>query len=160
MRTPPLPLLVLAAVILVATGGAARAEELSGSYDLEFEPLSHNCEHPIAFPKRAVVAIDVKGAEVHVDIDRIPKLTGKLAKNGKISAASRLGHTPIAGMDGTFSVAGRIGSDGLATLVMVGEYSASGKPLCTQTWNLSGMRASEPKPDRGDKADKPDKPKK
>jgi len=40
------------------------------------------------------------------------------------------------------------------SLVMVGEYQTAGKPLCTQSWNLAGLRA------RSDKADKPDKPKK
>ena len=54
-------------------------------------------------------------------------------------------------MDGVFSVAGRITGEGMLSLVMVGEYQTAGKPLCTQSWNLSGLRA---------RPDKPDKPKK
>jgi hypothetical protein len=43
-------------------------------------------------------------------------------------------------MDGVFSVAGRVSSDGMLSLVLVGEYQTQGKPLCTQSWNLSGIK--------------------
>jgi hypothetical protein len=29
---------------------------------------------------------------------------------------------------------------------MVGEYQTAGKPLCTQSWNLAGLRARPDKP--------------
>jgi hypothetical protein len=38
------------------------------------------------------------------------------------------------------SVAGRNTEDGMVSLVMVGEYQTAGRPLCTQSWNLSGLR--------------------
>jgi len=92
---------------------------------------------------------------VQVDIDRTPLMVGKAAKTNKLSAKSpKAGHTPIEGMDGMFSVAGRITTEGMVSLVMVGEYQTAGKPLCTQSWNLSGLKA------HADKPDKPDKPKK
>ena len=59
------------------------------------------------------------------------------------------------GMDGVFSVAGRITTEGMLSLVMVGEYQTAGKPLCTQSWNLAGLRARSDRP----AADKPDKKK-
>lgn len=134
---------------LLATTAPAYADDLAGSYEVKFEQVSSNCEHPIAYPQHGTMKIEVKGSDLQVDIERTPLMVGKPTKNGKISAKSpRPGHTPIQGMDGVFSVAGRITSEGMLALVMIGEYQAAGKPLCTQSWNLSGLRAVPDKPKR------------
>jgi len=130
---------------LLASTAVAHADESAGSpggfYEVKFEQVSSNCDHPIAYPARGAVKIEVKGGDLQVDIERTPLMVGKPAKNGKISAKSpRPGHTPIEGMDGVFSVAGRVTSEGMLSLVMIGEYQAAGKPLCTQSWNLAGLR--------------------
>jgi hypothetical protein len=92
------------------------------------------------------VKIEIKGSDLQVDIDRTPLMVGKPAKTGKVSARSpKPGHTPVAGMDGVFSVAGRVTGEGLLSLVMVGEYQTAGKPLCTQSWNVSGLKADKAK---------------
>jgi hypothetical protein len=138
-------------LVLVASVAPARADELAGSYEVKFEQVSTNCEHPVAYPPHGSLKIEVKGNDLQVDIDRTPIMVGKPNTNGKISAKSpRPGHTPIEGMDGVFSVAGKVSVDGILSLVMIGEYQSAGKPLCTQSWNLSGLRG---------RADKPDKPK-
>lgn len=144
---------------LLALAAPAYADDLTGSYDVKFEQVSTNCEHPVAYPPRGTLRIDVKGGDLQVDIDRTPLMIGKAAKPGKVSAKSpKPGHTPIEGMDGVFSVAGRITAEGMLSLVMVGEYQTAGKPLCTQSWNVAGLRA---RPDsKPDKPDKPEKPKK
>jgi hypothetical protein len=150
--------LVLGVTVLAATA-PAYADEPAGSYDVKFEQVSTNCEHPVAYPERGAIKIDIKGDELQVDIDRTPLMIGKSTRNEKatkISAKSpKLGHTPVQGMDGVFSVAGRI-TDGMLSLVMVGEYQTAGKPLCTQSWNLSGLKADK----SADKPDRPGKPKK
>jgi hypothetical protein len=111
------------------------------SYEVKFEEISSNCERRVTYPARGSIKIDVKGNDIQVDIERTPLMVGKSAKTGKISAKSpRPGHTPIQGIDGMFSVAGRITDDGMVSLVMVGEYQTGGRPLCTQSWNLSGLR--------------------
>ena len=150
---------VVMALALLALAAPAYADDLTGSYDVKFEQVSTNCEHPVAYPPRGTLRIDVKGGDLQVDIDRTPLMIGKAAKPGKVSAKSpKPGHTPIEGMDGVFSVAGRITAEGMLSLVMVGEYQTAGKPLCTQSWNVAGLRArSDSKPD---KPDKPEKPKK
>jgi hypothetical protein len=139
-----LALRALLATLVIATGARlAHADDVVGSYEVKFEQVSHNCEHPLAYPLHGALKLELKGSELVVDIERTPLMVGKLAKNGKLSAASpRPGHTPVEGMD------------------MVGEYLASGKPLCTQTWNLSGTRA--PPEAAAPAKDKPvkDKPKK
>jgi hypothetical protein len=144
---------VLLAAAILAVAAPAYADDVAGSYDVKFESVSTNCEHPLAYPQHGLLRIEIKGADMQVDIDRTPIMIGKTAKPGKISAKSaRPGHTPVEGMDGVFSVAGRITTEGMLSLVMVGEYQTAGKPLCTQSWNLAGLRA------RTDKSDKPDKP--
>ena len=155
---------VCLAVLAVAV--PAYADDLAGAYDVKFEQSSTNCEHPIAYPQHGTLKIEVKGSDLQVDIERTPLMVGKAAKPGKVSAKSpRPGHTPVQGMDGVFSVAGRITAEGMLSLVLVGEYQTAGKPLCTQSWNLSGLRAHADKPGEntdkpGEKTDKPDKPKK
>jgi hypothetical protein len=143
---------------VLAGAAPAHADELSGSYEVKFEQISTNCEHPLAYPQQGTVKIEVKGADLQVEIDRTPRMVGK-SKPGKVSEpwkvsakSPKAGHTPIEGMDGMFSVAGRVATNGMLSLVMVGEYQTAGRPLCTQSWNLSGAR-----PDKADKPDKPDK---
>jgi len=144
---------VLLGAAILAVAAPAYADDLAGSYDVKFEQVSTNCEHPLAYPQHGTLKIEIKGPDMQIDIDRTPIMVGKSAKPGKISAKSpRPGHTPVEGMDGVFSVAGRITTEGMLSLVMVGEYQTAGKPLCTQSWNLAGLRARSDKP-AGDKGD-------
>ena len=130
--------------VVGSVAAPSEADDLAGSYEVKFEQVSTNCEHPIAYPQHGLLKIEVRGSELQVDIERTPPMVGKRTKNGNIRAKSqRPGHTPIQGMDGVFSVAGRITSEGTLSLVMTGEYQASGKPLCTQSWNLSGLRSKK-----------------
>jgi len=133
-------------LVVAAASGPARADDLAGSYEVKFEQVSTNCDHPLTYPQHGSLKIEIKGGDLQVDIDRTPLMVGKPAKTGKVSAKSpKPGHTPMAGMDGVFSVAGRVTGDGLLSLVMVGEYQTGGKPLCTQSWNLSGLKAEKAK---------------
>ena len=145
--------MVLGLAVLASTPAYADDPNLAGSYEVKFEQVSSNCEHALTYPPNGRIKIEQKGADLQVDIERTPLMVGKPAKGGKLSARSpKPGHTAVEGMDGVFSIAGRITAEGMLSLVMVGEYQAAGKPLCTQSWNVSGLR--------GAAADKPaDKPK-
>src|SRR6185503_8362859 len=103
----------VAAVLATPAHAQSRPDDVTGSYDVKFEQVSPNCEHPVAYPLHGTPKVDVKAGDVQVDIDRTPIMIGKSAKPGqtgaKISAKSpKPGHTPVEGMDGVFSVAGRI----------------------------------------------------
>jgi hypothetical protein len=139
---------VLVAVSIVASIIASRPAEadvpVAGTYEAKFEQIGNNCEHSIAFASQGVIKIDIKNGDLQVDIARTPLMIGKPRKDGKINAKSRLGHTAVDGMDGVFTVAGRIKDDGMVSLTLIGEYQAGGRPLCTQSWSLSGLKA---KPD-------------
>lgn len=153
MRNPGFPRAILGLAVVTAAAPAHADDSVAGAYDAKFEQVASNCEHPIAFPQRGSIKIDIKGGDLQVDIERTPLMLGTPRKDGKINAKSRLGHTPIQGMDGVFTVAGRITPEGMLSLSLIGEYQAGGKPLCTQSWNLSGLRA---RPDGAGKSDKPE----
>lgn len=130
--------LALGFLLLAATPALA---DISGTYDVKFEDVSTNCTTQKLTYRPQPISVKVKGNQVSVDIDVTPLMTGVLQKNGKVSAKSKPGNTMITGMKGVFSVAGRITADGALSLVMVGEYSTEqGKPLCSQSWNVSGPR--------------------
>jgi len=135
---------VLAGVALVLAASVARAEDVVGVYDVKFEQVSTNCASPLNYP-HGKLSITQKSNQVTVEIDNTPRMTGVPAKNGKISAKSKPnGATMIEGMLGVFSIAGRVTPEGLLHVVMVGEYTAAGKPLCSQSWNVSGPRSDKP----------------
>jgi len=140
-----LPLTVV--VALVALGSVAGADDNpGGTFDVKYEEMSNNCTNVGMTLGRGVLRIEIKtSTSLIVDIERIPIMNGVPAK-GKITAKSKLGPTSIKGLDGTFSVAGRFsGSDGVLQLVFVAEYQANGKALCTQSWNVSGVKQGKAK---------------
>jgi hypothetical protein len=139
MRTTNL----LSGVIVAALAGHAFADDtVVGTYDVKYEEMSNNCTNIGMALGRGTLKIETRSASnLIVDIERIPLMAGVPAKHGKITAKSKLGPTSIQGLDGVFSVAGRVsGPDGMLALVFVAEYQAKGKPLCTQSWNVSGVR--------------------
>lgn len=147
MRTTHL-LSTLAGVFLttgVLSTGVARAD-IGGVYEVKYEEVSSNCTTTKLAYAPGPIKLKAKGSQLIVDIDRTPEMIGASPKNGKISAKSKLGNTMIDGMKGVFSVAGRITPEGALYLVMTGEYSANGRPLCTQTWNVSGAKQAPATP--------------
>ncbi|MDB4963124.1 MAG: hypothetical protein JWP01_3123 [Myxococcales bacterium] len=123
--------------------------DVAGSYDVKYEEVSTNCTSPLKYPA-GKLDVKVKGNSVTVDISRTPLMQGSVAKGGKFSAKSKQGKTSLDGMDGVFSVAGKVTPEGMLALVMVGEYTTGGKALCSQSWNVVGIKA--------DPSAKPEKP--
>lgn len=137
---------VLAGVALaLGTSVAVADSSVGGTYDVKYEEVSTNCQSPLRYPHGKLEVKVTRGTSITVDIDRTPLMQGSVSKGGKIAAKSKKGPTSLDGMDGVFSVAGKISPEGMLTLVMVGEYSASGKALCSQSWNVVGSKA-EPAP--------------
>jgi len=139
MRTHKLAVL---AGLLVATGVAHA--DVAGVYDVKYEEVSSNCTMTKLAYGPGPLRVKLKGQQLVIDIARTPEMVGAQPKHGKVSAKSKLAPTMVDGLKGVFSVAGRITPEGTLYLVMTGEYSASGKPLCTQTWNVSGAKQSPP----------------
>jgi hypothetical protein len=142
---------VLATLAIALAAAPAAADGVAGTYDVKYEQVSTNCQSPLALPHGKLEVKSTKGTAVTVEIAfapgfRAPIMSGSVGKNGKISAKSKLGGTTVDGMSGVFSVGGKISPEGMLTLVMVGEYSASGKALCSQSWNVVGSKADPAAP--------------
>ncbi len=137
--------IVLAGVLVVLAASPALADDVTGTYDVKYEEVSTNCPSPLKYVQGRL-EIKVKGPQLTVDIDRTPVMVGSPAKGGKVSAKSKSGHTMLDGMDGSFSIAGKVTPEGSVAFVMVGEYTAGGKALCTQSWNVSGIKSSAKPP--------------
>jgi hypothetical protein len=138
--------MLLATVVGVAVGGgAARADDLAGTYDVKLEEQSTNCSPPPVSFRVSTVRIDVKQKSLLVNIDTIPQMNGIDNGTGKISAKTpKVAATTVQGLDGTYSIAGRE-VDGLLDLLLVAEYSTKGKPYCTQSWRVSGQKTTTKK---------------
>ena len=129
----------LTAGLVAATPPAFADETVEGVYDVRFEEVANNCTNVGMALGRGQVTVEKKKNNLSVDIERIPVMNGVPGKNGKLRASSKLGATSISGLDGKFSVAGTVTS-GTMALVFVAEYYVKDKSLCTQSWNVSGVR--------------------
>lgn len=146
MRTyrPVAALSVLGVLSLLASPAFAQTK-VDGSYEVKFEEMSTNCDPPRFAYTRGTVRIDVVKKSLKVNIETIPQMAGVPAKSGKISAKTlKRSATTVQGLDGTYRVSGRVDDGGVLSLVLVAEFSKSGetKTLCTQSWNISGVRSA------------------
>lgn len=135
---------VAAVVFLMGLATPALADNVAGVYDVKFEEMSTNCSPPPVTYTRGKVKIEARKT-LSVNIDTIPMMTGMPAKSGKINAKTtkKLAST-VQGLDGKWGVSGRVDDNGVLQLVLVAEYTRqdTGKPYCTQSWNVSGVRQS------------------
>jgi hypothetical protein len=143
MRTTRFPLATSVGVAILLTSTLAAAD-VAGTYEVKYEEVSNNCTSPLRYPHGRLTVKVKNGSAITVDIERTPLMQGSVTKAGKVSAKSKSASTPVAGMNGVFSVAGKITPEGMLSLVMIGEYTADGRSLCTQSWNVAGSKADEP----------------
>lgn len=147
MRTNRLVAASVLALAATASPHRALADDIAGTYEVKFEEMSTNCSPPPATYQRANLKIDVAKSSLRVNIDTIPQMNGVPAKNGKISAkmVKKLAST-VQGLDVKAAVSGRVDDNGVLQLVLVAEYTKhdDGKPYCTQSWNVSGVRGAAP----------------
>ncbi len=132
---------------LLVAAGPARADavdQVVGRFEVKYEEVTSNCENTGMALLRGVVAIERrKGQTVSVDIERLPRMSGSAARGGRLKATSKQGPTSIQGLDGKFSIAGSVNDDGVLQMVLVAEYYLKRRPYCTQSWNVTGVRAGD-----------------
>lgn len=130
------------AVAASASAHADHAEAVTGRFAVKYAQVTSNCVGPrlkLHDGSMSVAATKTNGIEVTLDVEQLPALAGSARKGGRIKASSKL--VSVAGMDGKFSIAGTIKSDGsLESMVFIAEYYDRGKAQCTQTWSVSGAR--------------------
>ena len=151
-------------LFVMALATPVAAQTVAGSYEVKFDEMSTNCD-PVRFTyTRGLVTVDAGKSSLRVNIDSIRReMTGVPQKSGKINAKTpKKVATTIDGVDGKYAVSGRVDDSGVVELVLVGEFFRhdNGKPLCTQSWNLRGVRqaASEKSPGTSDTKQKKSTP--
>ena len=134
---------VLAGLFMMALAAPASAQNVAGAYEAKFEEMSTNCD-PVRFTyTHSIVRVDTAKSSLRVNIETIPQMVGVPAKSGKINAkTTKKVATTVQGLDGKYGVSGRVDDNGVLQLVLVAEYTRqdNGKPHCTQSWNVSGVR--------------------
>lgn len=148
-RQPRRPALALLAALVTAgvalapaTAHADDKDEVYGTYQVKYEQVASNCTTTGMSLAAGTLEIKKGKAGLIVDIERIPLMTGKAGKAGRVSAASKVGPTSIQGLDGKFSVAGKV-DDGVLQLVFVAEYYLNRRALCTQSWKIAGVNTAD-----------------
>ena len=127
--------------VLFATSVAWAQTDITGTFEVKYDEVGNNCTASgtgITLG-RGTLKVTKKGKVVTVDIQRFPLMTGTQGKGGKLRAISKRGTSPIDGTEAKVSVAGKV-EDGLIQLQFVAEYYNGQKPLCSQSWNVSGVR--------------------
>src|ERR1051326_3830665 len=135
---------LLAGLVLVAAMAAtASADDVAGVYDVKFEEMASNCKPiPVTLTK-GKLTIEVRKGSLTVNTDLIPQMAGVPAKNGKVDAkTTKFVPSTFQGLDGKYSIAGRVDDSGTLAVVLVAEYQNhdTKKPFCTQSWNVTGPR--------------------
>lgn len=152
---------VAALLFVAALASPALADKrVDGAYEVKFEEMSTNCDPPRFAYQRGSVKIETQKNTLVVNITTgatgamIPQMAGGPGKSGKISAKTlKKSPTTVQGLDGTYRVSGRVDDGGVLQLVLVGEFTKTGetKTMCTQSWNLSGVKQTAEKPATPDK---------
>lgn len=143
---------MLAGLVIVALSAApARAQKrgkkqgppVAGDYEVTFDEIANNCrETGMRLRKGTFTLAEKKDDALEVSFPMTPVMYGKLTRNGKFRAEAKKGGTAIQGVDGKFSVAGRV-DDGVIQLVFIAEYFRGKTPLCTQSWNAEGLHENK-----------------
>ncbi len=136
--------ILLAASALTLLAGTAGAQDapprVAGTYAVKFGQVANNCAKAgMSLSSQTVDVSQPKEKSVSVTIPSVPIMSGSVSRGGKFRAVAKRGKTAIKGVEGRFSVAGRV-EKGTIQFLLIAEYFESDKPLCTQSWNASGPR--------------------
>lgn len=144
---PSLILLACSVALTLAAGAGAAAAQgkdapprVAGTYEVKFDQVANNCSKAgMSLSSATVDVSQPKERSVSVTIPAVPIMGGSVSRGGKFRAVAKRGKTAIQGVDGRFSVAGRV-DKGTIQFLFIAEYFEGDKPLCTQSWNASGPR--------------------
>ena len=137
---------LLAGVFLLVATSSALAQDVAGTFEAKFDEAGSTCNPPPVTYKTAKIVIEEKKPGVIVNIETIPQMVGGMPKKGSFKATtSKAKATTVQGLDAKYTISGRVDESGVIAVVLVAEYQANKKPYCVQSWNISGVRATDTK---------------
>lgn len=124
---------------------AQDVKALLGDYDVKFEEIANNCNQTGMNLRKGTIALSLtskkkRAQRFTLSVPIAPVMYGSDPSKGKFRVKAKRAGTGIQGVDGQFSASGRV-NDGIIQFVYIAEYFTHGKPLCTQSWNVSGVKA-------------------
>jgi hypothetical protein len=123
-----------------ASAQTRQPPRVAGKYAATFQEVASNCSGMGMNLRSATIELSQSGDRaVQVTVPAVPIMRGVVSKAGKFKADAKRGKTAIQGVDGRFSVAGRVDDKGIQFL-FIAEYYRGTRPMCTQSWNASGPR--------------------
>ncbi len=145
-------LIAFAAVLLAGSTAQAQTKkkgevaDIGGDYAVKFEEVANNCTTAGMNLRKGTFTIKQTGRKIEASIPIASVMYGKVGKESKFRAKAKIGGTGTQGVLGKFNVSGRV-TDGVIQFVFIAEYYTgsvkSPKPLCTQSWNVSGMHSDK-----------------
>jgi len=135
---------LLAGVFLLAATSSALAQDVAGTFEAKFDEAGSTCNPPPVTYRTSNIVIEEKKPGVIVNIETIPQMVGGKPKKGSFKATtSKPKATTVQGLDAKYTISGRVDESGVIAVVLVAEYQANKKPYCVQSWNISGVRATD-----------------
>jgi len=132
----------VAAMVAGTAPAHADNEKITGTYEVKYDEVTR-CEDVGLTMTRGALTIEQKKNKVIVGIEGVPRMSGTiLPQSNKLKAQSDRGPSTIGGLDGQYSISGRVDA-GVLDLVFVIEYYRDKKPYCSQSWNVAGVKKSE-----------------
>jgi hypothetical protein len=133
----------LLAVVVLSGGASAQTPppaRVAGKYAASFQEVANNCSGIGMSLRASTIELHQSGERnVQVTVPSVPIMRGVVSRAGKFKAEAKRGKTAIEGVDGRFSIAGRVDDKGIQFL-FIAEYYRGNRPMCTQSWNASGPR--------------------
>jgi hypothetical protein len=115
-------------------------QPVAGKFAARFDLVSSNCkETGMNLDRMSIELGEPSRGRVAVTMPMVPNMSGVVSRGGKFKAEARRGKAGIEGLEGQFSIAGRVEGETIQFL-FIAEYYRAGKALCTQSWNASGPR--------------------
>jgi hypothetical protein len=137
---------LLAGVFLLVATSSALAQDVAGTFEAKFDEAGSTCNPPPVTYRTSKIVIEEKKPGVIVNIETIPQMVGGKPKKGSFKATTSTAKaTTVQGLDAKYTISGRVDESGVIAVVLVAEYQANKKPYCVQSWNISGVRATDDK---------------
>jgi hypothetical protein len=120
---------------------AGNRNPLAGDYDVQLNEVSNTCPNGGLTLRKQVLTIEARDTSKQIKVLLPPTaiMRGSIDKKAKVKARAKRGGTAIEGLLGEFNVAGTI-EGGKLDFVLVGQYFASGRPYCVQSWTVKGQK--------------------
>ena len=108
-------------------------------YNASFEEVANSCTDMGLRLDKAKISLRRQGDIIQVAIAGVPPMTGNMRKGGSFKAEAKKASAGAKGVEGRFSATGRARARKIL-LVFVAEFYRAKKPLCTQSWDVTGTR--------------------